>query len=69
MRTSIALFVVAAAGVVLGAALIGVWAVGLAVIADSVALAAYALLRDAPEPARPAVSPVAEILERGRRVS
>lgn len=69
MRLPVALLLLAAAGVVGGAWLIAPWAVGLAVIADSVALAAFALLWDRKEPAEPGLSPVAEVLERGRRVS
>ena len=49
MRISVALFLLSLAGVVGGAYLIGTWAVGLAVIADSVAVGAYGLMRDVPE--------------------
>jgi hypothetical protein len=49
VRLSAFLLAVAMAGVVGGAWLIGQWAVGCAIIADSVALAAWALLRDIPE--------------------
>jgi hypothetical protein len=66
MRLPAALLVLAATGVVFGASLIAPWVVGLAVIADSVALAAFALLWDRQEPERRHLSPVAEILERGR---
>ncbi len=69
MRLPVALLVLAAAGVVYGASLIAPWAVGLAVVADSVALAAFALLWDRKEPAPRHLSPVAEILERERRAS
>ena len=51
MRLSAFLLVVALAGVVLGAALIGRWAIGCAIIVDSAALGAWALLRDVPEKA------------------
>ncbi len=67
MRLPAALLVVAAAGVVFGAWLIAPWAVGLAVVADSVGLAVFALLWDRKEPPRRHLSPVAEILERERR--
>lgn len=46
MRLSACLFLIALAGVVCGASLVGVWCVGLAVIADSVTVGVYALLRD-----------------------
>jgi hypothetical protein len=52
-----------------GAALIGLWALGVAVIADSVAVGVYALLRDAEGRARPSVHEVptlAQMLERAR---
>lgn len=49
MRLSAFLLAVAFAGALVGAALIARWAVGCAVIADSVGLAVYALLRDVPE--------------------
>lgn len=52
MRLSAFLLALALVGVVLGACLIGRWAVGCAVIADSLLLAGYALLREAPEQAQ-----------------
>ncbi len=69
MRLPVALLVLAAAGVVFGGWLIAPWAMGLAVVADSVALGVGALLWDRREPERRDLSPVAEILERGRNVS
>jgi len=71
MRLSAVLLVVSLAGVLGGAALIGLWALGLAVIADSVAVGAWALLRDA-EGRRQApqvheVPTLAQVLERARR--
>lgn len=48
MRLSMSLIVAGLLGVVGGAWLIAPWAVGCAVVADSVALAAYGLLRDVP---------------------
>lgn len=53
MRLSAFLLALAFAGVVGGAVLIGQWAVGVAIIFDSLVLGAVALLRDVPEkPAR-----------------
>jgi len=70
VRASIALLLVSLAGVLGGAALIGVWALGLAVIADSVAVGVYALLREADSRRQPSVHEVptlAGILEKARR--
>lgn len=73
MRLTVTLLTLAAIGVIAGAALIATWVVGLAVVADSVAVGAYALLRDVPTPvpSRPTVNMVAgssfdEVLERAR---
>jgi hypothetical protein len=70
VRLSAALLVISLAGVLGGAALIGTWALGVAVIADSVAVGVYALLRD-DDAARPAdavePSTLHAILERARR--
>jgi hypothetical protein len=52
VRLSVLLIVAGMLGVVAGAWLIGRWAVGIAVVADSASLAAWGLLRDMPE--RPA---------------
>jgi hypothetical protein len=67
MRLSVALLVVAAAGVVGGAWLIAWWAVGLAVIGLSGGLGAFAVLRDVPE--QPAAQPTGlpEPIERYRK--
>ena len=46
MRLHVILLIAALAGVVGGAWLIGMWAVGVAVIADSAAVAAWALFHD-----------------------
>lgn len=46
MRLSVVLLLVSLAGVLGGAALIGTWALGLGIVADSVAVGVYALLRD-----------------------
>ena len=72
MRLSVVLLLCSLAGILGGAALIATWALGLAVIADSVAVGVFALLRDAGD--RGGVSEggaptVAHILERARRAS
>jgi hypothetical protein len=69
VRASVIMLLVSLAGVLGGAALIGRWALGLAIIADSIAVGAYALLRDAD--ARPApnvheVPTLRQVLERAR---
>ena len=72
MRLSIALLLVSLAGILGGAALIGVWALGLAVIADSVAVGAYALLREAGGRVAPSVHEVptlAQVLEKARHAA
>ena len=68
MRSSVVLLLVSLAGVLGGAALIGVWALGLAIIADSVAVGVFALMREVPEaPVVHAVPPaVASVLDRVR---
>jgi len=71
MRLSVVLLLLSLAGVLGGAALIGLWALGLAVIADSVAVGVYALLRDDGGRGAPSVHEVPptleNILERARR--
>ncbi len=71
MRLSAALLVVSLAGVLGGAALIGLPALGAAIIADSIAVGVYALLRDDDAARGPAdaVEPATlhAILERARR--
>jgi hypothetical protein len=52
VRVSVLLIAAGLLGVVAGAWLLGRWAVGVAVIADSVVLVGLGLLRDVPE--RPA---------------
>ena len=69
MRASIVLLLCSLAGVLGGAALIGVAALGGAVIFDSLAVGAWALLRDDGTQARPSVHEVptlAQVLERAR---
>ena len=67
MRASLTMLIVAAIGLVAGAALIGTWAVGLAVMADSATLAGFALLRDIPARPEPQAQTLPDILERARR--
>jgi hypothetical protein len=71
VRSSVLLLLCSLAGVLAGGALIGRWALGVALIADSVAVGVFALLRDAP--AAPAVhavpGTVASVLERARAAS
>jgi hypothetical protein len=72
MRLSVVLLLLSLAGILGGAALIGTWALGLAVIADSVAVGVYALLRDDGRRAAPSVHEVptlASILEKARHAS
>ena len=70
MRLSVILLLVSLAGVLAGGWLIGRWALGLAVIADSVAVGAYALLRDdgrgGQQPSVHQVPTLHEVLERAR---
>ena len=69
MRLSVVLLLVALAGVLGGAALIGIPALGGAVIFDSLATGVWALLRDDGAPSVPSVHEVptlAQVLERAR---
>lgn len=69
MRLSVVLTVVGLLGVLAGAALIARWALGLAVIGDSIALAVYGLLRDTEgrtEPSVREVHPLHQVLDRAR---
>ena len=70
MRLSVGLLLVSLLGVVAGGWLIGRWALGVAVIADSVAVGVYALLRDdgrgAQAPSVHQVPTLHEVLERAR---
>jgi len=66
---SIALLLVSLAGITGGTALVGTWALGLAVIADSVAVGVYALLRDdggRVAPSAHEVPTLAQVLEKAR---
>ena len=49
MRLSVVLLLIGMLGVVGGAVLIARWAVGVAIICDSLALGAYGLTRDVPD--------------------
>ncbi|WP_239404655.1 hypothetical protein [Frankia sp. Cj3] len=71
MRTSVTLLVIAAGGAVGGAWLVGLWCVGLVLIAESATLAAFALARDVPGAAAQGspASPAVEALERFRRTA
>jgi len=72
MRSSVLLLIASLAGVLGGAALIGLPALGGAVIFDSLALGVYALLHDDGTGAQPAVHEVptvASVLERARRAA
>ena len=70
MRLSVVLLLLSLAGVLGGAALIGVAALGGAVIFDSLCVGAWALLRDDGDRARPSVhevpSTLAQVLGRAR---
>jgi hypothetical protein len=69
MRASVILLLISLAGVLGGAALIGRWALGVGVIADSVAVGVWALLRDDGRGEAPAVHQVPtlhDVLERAR---
>lgn len=68
MRSSVALLLCSLAGILGGAALIGMWALGLALIFDSLCVGVFALLRDDPA-AGPQVNQVPtlrDVLERAR---
>lgn len=69
MRLSVVLLLIALAGVIGGAALISVPAIGGAIIFDALCVGAWALLRDDEDQARPSVHEVpslAQVLERAR---
>ena len=69
MRLSAVLLCCSLAGVVGGAALIAPWAVGCAIIVDSIALGLFAWLRETesrPGPSVAELPTVAQILERNR---
>jgi hypothetical protein len=53
VRLSVTLFLVSLAGAVFGASMVGRWAVGLVVVAYSLAVGVFALLRDDGSEAKP----------------
>lgn len=67
MRLTFLLLVIAALGMMAGAALVGMWLVGLAIMADSAGLAAFALLRNIPDRPAPVTQTLPDILERVRQ--
>jgi hypothetical protein len=71
MRLSACLLVLALAGMVAGAALIGRWAIGCAIMADSVFVAWWALHRDdgADDEPQPSAHSVERVLDRARAAS
>jgi len=71
MRLSVILLVVSLLGVIGGAALIGLPAMGGAVIFDSLCVGLYALARDdgLPTPQVHGLPSVGDVLERARRAS
>jgi len=68
VRSSIVLLLCSLAGILGGAALIGTWALGLALIFDSLCTGVFALLRDdrRAEPSVYQVPTLREVLERAR---
>ena len=69
MRTSVILLCCSLAGILGGGALIGTWALGVCLIADSLAVGVFALLRDAEGRVAPSVHEVptlSQVLERAR---
>ena len=73
MRTSAIALVLSLLGIVAGASLIGVWAVGCAVIFDSLCAGVWAVLRETGEGATASVAPsyevptLGQVLERARK--
>jgi hypothetical protein len=70
VRLSAVLLALSLLGLVGGAALIGLWVVGLAIMTDSLLLALWVLFRDdgrEPEPSVHEVPTLDNILERARR--
>jgi hypothetical protein len=72
MRLSVVLLLLSLAGILGGAALIGTWALGLAIVADSIAVGVFALLRDdggRPAPSVHEVPTLAQVLEKARHAA
>ena len=71
MRSPVVLLLLALAGMLGGGALIGVWCLGLCLIADSLAVAVFALMHDWPErkPSAHVIRPgvtLAEVFDRAK---
>jgi hypothetical protein len=68
MRQSVIMLLASLAGILGGAALIGTWALGLALIFDSLCVGVFALLRDDPAagPQVHQVPTLRDVLERAR---
>ena len=69
MRLSVVLLIVSLAGILGGAALIGPVALGAAIMGDSLAVGAWALLREAesrPQPSLHSVPTLHDVLEKAR---
>jgi hypothetical protein len=70
-RSAVLLLLVSLAGILGGAVLVGTWALGLAIMADSLLLGLWALFRDDGREAEPPsvhkVATLDTILERARR--
>ena len=72
MRLSVCLLALSLAGIVGGAALIGRWALGLAIVVDSLLVGLWVLFRDtAPRREVPVDGPptLAQVLENARRAA
>lgn len=67
MRLSVTMLLIAAVGMVVGAHLIGLWCVGLAVMVDSLSLGAWALLRDDDKNRKPQI--LSGVTEESRFIS
>ena len=66
MRQSVLLLLVSLAGIMGGAALIGLWALGCAIIVDSVAVGVFALRWDSESRPAPSVHTLQQVLDRAR---
>ena len=68
MLVSLLLLALSLAGALGGAWLVGMWAVGLVLLAYSVGLGVFAVLRDIPEPvAKAQMTTLEAVLDRARR--
>jgi hypothetical protein len=69
VRLSAVLLLLSLAGIAGGAALIGMWALGLGIVVDSAAVGVFALLRDdggRAEPSAEGAPTLVQVLERAR---